>query len=511
MLHHGAIGGAAVAADSRGSVRSSQLAGAADNLTPVAVQSSDYTASPGDYVPVDASSASVTITLPTAPADQSQVGATIVALTAANAVHVVCGGSDAFYRAGGPTSLTLQSVNQGVLVQYQASQGSGGGIWYVLAVELQLGIPLGAAALGSDGTIGGAGGSPLSGSVLSESRGHSAPSLYYDPTPNGGESPNFALGSTFTQIRPGAFSNQAFGTGYRAGVPAAGNLSQITTGDGNTAVGAGVLNSATTDSRNTGIGADALSAQNGATSNTAVGAQAGESLTTGSRNVAIGQGALHDATTGTNTAVGASAMHAVSTGTQNTAMGYAALASVTTNNDCTAMGHQAIVNGTGASNTAVGYAALAGSPGDSTGASNTAVGSNAIQNLTTGSANAALGASSGHKLKAGSYNTHLGFNAGYTDGTRASGDVSNATLIGERAQSQINDVIVLGKAIANRPNLYFGVAPTVDLTNGARGAFYIANAATQPTATAVSGGVALWASGGHLYGIGGAGTVVTIV
>jgi hypothetical protein len=132
-------------------------------LTPTGVKTSAYSASPGDFVPVDASAGSVVISLPAAPADGSQVGVKAIAVAVSHAVTIACSGSDVLNRVSGPTSLGLVSLNQAVVLQYQLTTG----IWYVLAGDLELNTASGAAQLGSNSTVGGAGGSDLSATVAS--------------------------------------------------------------------------------------------------------------------------------------------------------------------------------------------------------------------------------------------------------------------------------------------------------------------------------------------------------
>jgi hypothetical protein len=133
-------------------------------LAATAVQSSPYSAAAGDFVPVDASGGSVTITLPTAPTDKTRIGIKLIAVSGSNTVTINRGGSsDVFNKAGGSTSLTLSALFQGVLLQYASSTG----IWYVQADDLPLNVASGAAKLGTDGTVGGPSGSPLSSSVVS--------------------------------------------------------------------------------------------------------------------------------------------------------------------------------------------------------------------------------------------------------------------------------------------------------------------------------------------------------
>ena len=98
-------------------------------LTPTPVKTGAYTASPGDFVPVDASAGSVTITLPNEPPDQVQVGVTVVAIAGPHIVTVLCGSQDVLSLAGGARALSLSALGQGVLLQYQASAD----IWHAIA------------------------------------------------------------------------------------------------------------------------------------------------------------------------------------------------------------------------------------------------------------------------------------------------------------------------------------------------------------------------------------------
>ncbi len=109
--------------------------GAAQGLIPTAAKTSGYTASPGDFVPVDTSGGSVTVTLPTAPADKSRVEIKMINTGGGNTVTINTGGSDVFNKAGGGTSATLSLLNQGVMLQYAAGSP---GIWYVQSDDLPL-------------------------------------------------------------------------------------------------------------------------------------------------------------------------------------------------------------------------------------------------------------------------------------------------------------------------------------------------------------------------------------
>ena len=108
---------------------------AAQALVATALKTTAYNAAAGDFVPVDASGGSVTVTLPTTPADKTRIGVKLIAVSGTNTVTIARGGSsDVFNKAGGGTSLTLSLLNQGMLLQYASSTG----IWYVQSDDLAL-------------------------------------------------------------------------------------------------------------------------------------------------------------------------------------------------------------------------------------------------------------------------------------------------------------------------------------------------------------------------------------
>ena len=66
-------------------------------LTPTAVKTGAYTTAAGEFVPCDTqTTGAFTLTLPTAPADKSVVGAKLVKQTGTNAVTIACGSGDVF-------------------------------------------------------------------------------------------------------------------------------------------------------------------------------------------------------------------------------------------------------------------------------------------------------------------------------------------------------------------------------------------------------------------------------
>jgi hypothetical protein len=327
-LRHATVGGAAVVAG-RGAA-TPKLAAQGD-VAPTSVKTSNYTASPGDYVPVDASQGSITITLPTAPSDQSQVAVSTVAIAAPNAVTVACGGSDVVNVAGGPTSLSLQSLNQGVLAQYDA----GTSIWYVQAVELTLGVAMGAAQLGSDGKVGGLGGSPLGSQILT------APA-HHDLDSNG----NMVIGSSWASIASAAKQNVALG--YQA-------LSSLTSGLQNYAIGTYSQLSNQVAVENISIGYKTLHLNTSGSHNVAIGDEAMGDANAGSCCVGVGKISLKVNQGDFNTAIGEAALTANSTGTENTSVGGLSLVANTIGSRNSAFGYEAgmaIVDGS--SNTVIG-------------------------------------------------------------------------------------------------------------------------------------------------------------
>jgi hypothetical protein len=136
MLKRGSVAGVGVGLAGLTAAEDASAAQAPAGLRPIPVKTSAYTASPGDFVPVDASKASITIALPTAPADQTQVGVKVIAIGANRVVDVVCRGSDVVNQAGGRTWFSMLDAGQGALLQYEASTH----IWYVQANALSLNI-----------------------------------------------------------------------------------------------------------------------------------------------------------------------------------------------------------------------------------------------------------------------------------------------------------------------------------------------------------------------------------
>lgn len=106
--------------------------GGVSGFKPVGPKTANYTAHAGEFVLWDTTSGSLVMTLPTAPPDQSSVGAKIVILGAGHTVTINCGGSDVFNKTGGGTSLVLSLVDQAYQLEYHS------GVWVVTGIDLSL-------------------------------------------------------------------------------------------------------------------------------------------------------------------------------------------------------------------------------------------------------------------------------------------------------------------------------------------------------------------------------------
>lgn len=126
-----------LAGDLAGTAAAPTVPGLATKFTAMVVtatKTSAYTAGANEIVPVDATSAPVTITLPTTPADKSRISIKKVD-SGANIVTIASGGSATLNSASGPTSGSLSLPNQALTIQYV----SGTNIWLVISSDLPLG------------------------------------------------------------------------------------------------------------------------------------------------------------------------------------------------------------------------------------------------------------------------------------------------------------------------------------------------------------------------------------
>ena len=103
-------------------------------MVPVAVQTANYTAAAGQFVPCNTTGGSFTVTLPSASPDGTLLAVKQVIQGGSNTVTVAAAGADVFNKPGGSTSMTLTLANQGVSLQYSAAPA----IWYVLGDDLPL-------------------------------------------------------------------------------------------------------------------------------------------------------------------------------------------------------------------------------------------------------------------------------------------------------------------------------------------------------------------------------------
>jgi hypothetical protein len=112
-------------------------------MTVASVQTGAYTATANQFVPVDTTNASVTITFPAAPANGTLIGAKQVVRGGSNTVTLQLSGADKFNTTTGPTTATLTVLNQGALYQYNSStavwmdvaESGGGGVSSVTAAD----------------------------------------------------------------------------------------------------------------------------------------------------------------------------------------------------------------------------------------------------------------------------------------------------------------------------------------------------------------------------------------
>jgi len=112
-------------------VNSATTAIGAIALNPTVVKTAGFTASASDLAICDASSGAFTVTLPSAPADGTQLCIKKIDSTT-NIVTVTRGGTDVFNKSGGSTSLQLKLSNQAFTLQYKS------GIWYVISDDQSL-------------------------------------------------------------------------------------------------------------------------------------------------------------------------------------------------------------------------------------------------------------------------------------------------------------------------------------------------------------------------------------
>ena len=110
--------------------------GGGSTLAPTAVKTTTYAAAVGDYVRCSTAGGGFTVTLPTTPADGSQVAVAIVTdqppPNNTALLTIACGGTDVLEQPGGVASATMGPAGSMVLLQYHASDGT----WVVIERRL---------------------------------------------------------------------------------------------------------------------------------------------------------------------------------------------------------------------------------------------------------------------------------------------------------------------------------------------------------------------------------------
>ena len=142
--------------------------GGSQATSPTAPQTGTVAAVAGQDYAFDISGGSGVLNLPSAPPDKTRIGWKITQVSGtpgSTTLTINRGGTDVFNVAGGSTSLSASALFQGSIVQYSAALG----LWLVQSTDTPLGVALGAAKTGTDNTVGGPSGTPLSSSVVSAS------------------------------------------------------------------------------------------------------------------------------------------------------------------------------------------------------------------------------------------------------------------------------------------------------------------------------------------------------
>lgn len=211
--------------------------------------------------------------------------------------------------------------------------------------------------------------------------------------------------------------------------------------------------------------------------NTAFGNDALQTNSSGTANTAVGESALSSNTTGsTNTVVGAVALNDNQTGSANTALGFGSLGANIGGSYSTALGANSLANATSATgeNTAGGYFSL--------------------QRDTSGANNTAFGFGAGDEVTTGSNDTFLGNFAGGTDadGWQTTASVQNAGAIGNFAEVQSDNSLVLGGEGSSAVNV--GIGTTIPLNTFSVSPLVYSEGTAYITGNAVTGIGTTWNS-----------------
>ena len=118
-------------------VRASDLNAIASTINNVAtveateVKTANFSTPAGKLVPCNTTAGSFTVTLPSAPSDDSRVSVK-KSDSSANTVTVACSGSDRFNAPGGNTTLVLDTQNQVITIQYDSYLA----VWYTVSSDV---------------------------------------------------------------------------------------------------------------------------------------------------------------------------------------------------------------------------------------------------------------------------------------------------------------------------------------------------------------------------------------
>lgn len=339
-------------------------------LTTTATKTTNYTAAAGEYVPVNSTAGTVTITLPTAPADGSRVAVKAVA-TGTNPIVIVSGGADLIDQSVVPPGnafgdTTHYRINAGrtpsdgfeVVLRYDTSIDT----WFpqdsllsntVLLRRKIAGDAFDRWQLLADGTemSGDGTAAPIQSRLVTQSP--------YVVEGVGGKHAITALGLHAAEDTRNV---GVTAVGYYA-------LAANNSGDGCVAVGYEAMRLATAAADVTAIGFQALRNLQTSPGNTAVGCQALYQCTTGHYNTGVGIFAFAALTTGhDNTGFGTSVFQFLTSGGDNVGIGYEAGTPVTVANKTTTGNRQVLIGRNTGQNTttqmndivALGHAALCG-------------------------------------------------------------------------------------------------------------------------------------------------------
>lgn len=313
-----------ITVDSKGRITTAANGSSSGALTPTAVKTTTYTAVVGDFIPCNITTG-FTVTLPTAPADASQISIKVVApATPSTTLTIAAGGSDVFNVASGATSLTLTRFRQLVHLQYKSSSA----IWYVIGADDGVGKTLVAQSV------------PYATDIQTIA---SSSSFRWNET-----SKVLLVGHSIDSIGLSTIDN----TGNVFLGNRVGNTTATSGADDNVFIGGLTGIALTTGQTNVGIGPDVLQSLTSANDNVAAGLSAGRNLTSSTGNVLFGREAGTAITTGAggNTFVGYQSGNVALAAVGNSGFGVLSLSNVTTGQFNVGIGNRSYVPSATANN-----------------------------------------------------------------------------------------------------------------------------------------------------------------